>query len=103
MTLITCLVFEPACACVCACVWGCTVSDFARKTGDFQVLSAIDIKVMALAYQLLMENDAAAGSAMVRDTPVTATEGAATVMKPTNISGHTAGFYMPKQQKVKVF
>lgn len=31
------------------------MSDFARKTGDYQSLSAVDIRVIALAYQLTKE------------------------------------------------
>ena len=31
------------------------VADFARKTGDYQSLSAVDIRVLALAYQLTKE------------------------------------------------
>ena len=32
-----------------------SVSDFARKTGDYQSLSAVDIRVLALTYQLTKE------------------------------------------------
>lgn len=73
------------------------VSDFAKKTGDFQVLSATDVHVMALTHQLLVESGSAAAG-LIRETPVTATQGAATVMQPTTVSGHTAGFYMPKNK-----
>ena len=71
------------------------VTDFAKKTGDFQVLSANDIKLMALTHQLLVESEPSA-AAKLRDTPVTATQGASTVMQPTTMRGNIAGFYMPK-------
>lgn len=43
------------------------VSDFAKKTGDFPSLSAVDIRVMALAYQLEKEF---CSSEHIRDEPV---------------------------------
>lgn len=33
-----------------------TVTEFAKKTGDYPSLSATDIKVLALTYQLEIEN-----------------------------------------------
>lgn len=33
-----------------------TVSKFSKKTGDFSSLSAVDIRVMALTYQLYIEH-----------------------------------------------
>ena len=32
-----------------------TVTDFAKKTGDYKSLSAVDIRVLALTYQLEKE------------------------------------------------
>lgn len=43
-----------------------TVSDFAKKTGDYRNLSAVDLKVMALTYQLEKE---ANGTGHIKVTP----------------------------------
>ena len=32
------------------------VADFAKKTGDYTSLSAVDLRVLALAYQITKEN-----------------------------------------------
>lgn len=41
-------------------IFSFTVTEFAKKTGDYPSLSATDIKVLALTYQLEVENGGAA-------------------------------------------
>ena len=43
-----------------------SVSNFAKKTGDYKSLSAVDIKVLALAYQLEKEH---VGTDHIKTTP----------------------------------
>lgn len=43
-----------------------TVSSFTRKTGDFSALSLCDLKVLALTYDIELENN---GSKYIRDAP----------------------------------
>ena len=40
--------------------WYIIVIDFARKTGDFRSLSVVDLKVLALTYQMEKELNGAA-------------------------------------------
>lgn len=42
------------------------VASFARQTGDFAALSLVDLKVMALCYDLEVENN---GPQFLRETP----------------------------------
>ncbi|OWF37986.1 RNA-binding protein NOB1-like [Mizuhopecten yessoensis] len=66
------------------------VTEFAKKTGDYRSLSAVDIKVMALTYQLEKE---VVGSSHIKITPDRKIEWNATrkmLEKPTDI----AGFYI---------
>jgi RNA-binding protein NOB1 len=42
------------------------VSSFARQTGDFAALSLVDLKVMALSYDLECQMN---GQEFIRDTP----------------------------------
>nr|CAG4637099.1 EOG090X07WR [Ceriodaphnia reticulata] len=74
------------------------VTEFSKKTGDYSTLSAIDIKVMALTYQLEVE---ANGSEHIKTEPkikktiVVAPKPPG----PTNVET-LAGFYMPKSGEV---
>merc|ERR1719452_369818 len=43
------------------------ISDFARKTGDYASLSAVDIRVLAVTYDLEVEH---VGSAHLRSAPL---------------------------------
>ncbi|XP_060069400.1 RNA-binding protein NOB1-like [Ylistrum balloti] len=66
------------------------VTEFAKKTGDYRSLSAVDIKVMALTYQLEKE---VVGSSHIKVVPERKIEWNATrkmLEKPTDI----AGFYL---------
>lgn len=66
------------------------VSDFARKTGDYRSLSAVDLKVMALAYQLEKEH---VGTDHIKSAPEKKIEWNSSrrlLEKPTDI----AGFYL---------
>ncbi|CAC5416172.1 NOB1 [Mytilus coruscus] len=68
------------------------VSNFSKKTGDYKSLSAVDIKVMALTYQLEKEY---VGSEHIKTVPERKIEWNATTKmleKPTDI----AGFYLSK-------
>ncbi|XP_052062983.1 RNA-binding protein NOB1-like [Mytilus californianus] len=68
------------------------VSNFSKKTGDYKSLSAVDIKVMALTYQLEKEH---VGSEHIKTVPERKIEWNATTKmleKPTDI----AGFYLSK-------
>ncbi|XP_069114071.1 RNA-binding protein NOB1-like isoform X1 [Argopecten irradians] len=73
------------------------VTDFAKKTGDYRSLSAVDIKVMALTYQLEKE---VMGSNHIKVTPEKKIEWNATrkmLEKPTDI----AGFYISSKTTSK--
>ncbi|KAJ8313205.1 hypothetical protein KUTeg_009246 [Tegillarca granosa] len=66
------------------------VSDFARKTGDYRSLSAVDLKVMALTYQLEKEY---VGTDHIKSAPEKKVEWNSSrrlLEKPTDI----AGFYL---------
>ncbi|XP_071172735.1 RNA-binding protein NOB1-like [Mytilus edulis] len=68
------------------------VSNFSKKTGDYKSLSAVDIKVLALTYQLEKEH---VGSEHIKTVPERKIEWNATTKmleKPTDI----AGFYLSK-------
>merc|ERR1719422_357403 len=60
------------------------ISDFARKTGDYASLSAVDIRVLAVTYDLEVEM---VGTSHLRSEPV--------IKKTTN-------FYHPKVDKEKI-
>ena len=46
-----------------------TVSSFARKTGDYQSLSAVDLKLIALTYQLETECGPEKGAQLRTEPP----------------------------------
>lgn len=67
------------------------VTDFAKKTGDYRSLSAVDIKVMALTYQLEKE---VVGTGHIKVNPEKTVEWNATRKmreKPTDIAGFYVG------------
>ncbi|XP_030831106.1 RNA-binding protein NOB1 [Strongylocentrotus purpuratus] len=67
------------------------VSDFARKTGDYQSLSAVDIRVIALAYQLTKEYVGVDGLKKQPETKITYSASSKPLQKAKDI----AGFYYP--------
>ncbi|XP_063951101.1 RNA-binding protein NOB1-like [Lytechinus pictus] len=67
------------------------VSDFARKTGDYQSLSAVDIRVIALAYQLTKEIVGTDGLKKQPETKITYSAS----KKPIQNAKDIAGFYYP--------
>lgn len=73
------------------------VTEFAKKTGDYTSLSATDIKVIALTYQLEKEK---VGTEHLKEAPA--------IVKTINSGKHSklhskpvAGFYMPKKKSNK--
>lgn len=73
------------------------VIEFAKKTGDYLSLSAADIKVIALTYQLEKE---LVGEAHLRTNPVL-TKTIASRDKPAELIDRAplAGFYMPPNKE----
>lgn len=73
------------------------ISDFAKKTGDFQTLSLTDLTVLALTYQLEKETS---GTAHLRSEPLVA-KTVFSAKKPDDIKDQfaIAGFYNPGQAK----
>lgn len=74
------------------------ITEFSKKTGDYPSLSATDIKVMALTYQLEKEK---VGTEHLQHDPqvnriVTISNGPNTGMPKAE-----AGFYLPSSSKVK--
>lgn len=71
----------------------CSVSDFAKKTGDYASLSATDIQVIALTYQLEKEH---VGVEHLRTEPVKR------VIAPGHLPSQefkqVAGFFVPKSE-----
>merc|ERR1719348_501637 len=59
------------------------ISDFARKTGDYASLSAVDIRVLAVTYDLVVKK---LGTSHLRKEPVI---------------NKTTKFYHPKEDKEK--
>lgn len=73
------------------------VTDFAKKTGDYPTLSATDIKVMALTYQLEKE---LVGTKHLRTEPVIQRSVNVVTKKPmTEASADVTGFYLPKKNQ----
>ncbi|XP_023028956.1 RNA-binding protein NOB1 [Leptinotarsa decemlineata] len=72
------------------------VSEFAKKTGDYPSLSATDIKVMALTYQLEKEK---VGTDHIRLVPLMRKAEITTENKPADISSNEPGFYLPSKTK----
>lgn len=77
------------------------VTEFSKKTGDYPSLSATDIKVMALTYQLEKEK---VGTAHLRQEPVMAPTVRLSTHKPQEdkTAVNISGFYLPgKQEETK--
>ncbi|XP_048751844.1 RNA-binding protein NOB1-like [Ostrea edulis] len=68
------------------------VTDFSKKTGDYKSLSAVDIQVIALTFQLEKENVGTDHIKTVPDSKIKWTTSKAMLEKPTSI----AGFYLAK-------
>lgn len=69
-----------------------TVTEFAKQTGDYISLSATDIKVIALTYQLEKEK---VGTDHLRSAPAVAKTINATKGQPLEHPKSIAGFYLP--------
>uniref|UniRef100_K1PQU4 RNA-binding protein NOB1 n=1 Tax=Magallana gigas TaxID=29159 RepID=K1PQU4_MAGGI len=69
------------------------VTEFSKKTGDYRSLSAVDIQVIALTYQLEKENVGTDHIKTVPDSKIEWTASKAMLEKPTSI----AGFYLAKK------
>ncbi|XP_077983472.1 RNA-binding protein NOB1-like [Glandiceps talaboti] len=74
-----------------------TVREFAKKTGDYPSLSAVDIRLMALAYQLTKEHIGIDHLKSEPDKQTTWSSSSRPLEKPTNI----AGWYLPPKSNVK--
>lgn len=69
------------------------VTDFAKKTGDYPSLSATDLKVMALTYQLEKEK---VGTEHLRQEPVVQrTVNVSAKLKKEEIPTNVSGFFLP--------
>ncbi|XP_054014084.1 RNA-binding protein NOB1 [Hylaeus anthracinus] len=68
------------------------VMEFAKKTGDYASLSATDIKVIALTYQLEKEK---VGTSHLRTEPIVVNTVDSSVNQNENLHVSLAGFYMP--------
>ena len=76
-----------------------TVTEFAKKTGDYASLSATDIKVLALTYQLEVEVNSTEHIKLEPQMNKSVVVGP----KPPSATGKTenvAGFFMPKVDQV---
>ncbi|KAG7197067.1 hypothetical protein KM043_015655 [Ampulex compressa] len=71
------------------------VTDFAKKTGDYTSLSATDIKVIALTYQLEKEK---VGIAHLKEAPTMAQTMDASIRQTEDLSKPLIGFYMPQEE-----
>ncbi|XP_072385609.1 RNA-binding protein NOB1 [Diabrotica undecimpunctata] len=73
------------------------ITEFSKKTGDYPSLSATDIKVMALTYQLHKEKSGTEG---LRIEPVMQKAEVTTENKTLEMNPDVTGFYLPgKTQK----
>ncbi|KAJ8407921.1 hypothetical protein AAFF_G00269650 [Aldrovandia affinis] len=73
------------------------VTEFSKKTGDYPSLSATDIKVLALAYQLEAEN---VGDAHLKKEPDVKVQVCSTQRHP-EAPVNIAGFHLPSKQTSK--
>lgn len=71
------------------------VTEFSKKTGDYPSLSAIDIKVVALAYQLEKEH---VGDSHLNTVPKIQKDISVYKSKPDE-SKHAMGFFIPIEKK----
>ncbi|XP_012540283.1 RNA-binding protein NOB1 [Monomorium pharaonis] len=74
------------------------VTEFAKKSGDYTSLSATDIKVIALTYQLEKEK---VGTAHLKDMPTIRTIKSAADRESEGDPKLPVGFYMPKKKEKK--
>lgn len=72
------------------------ITEFAKKTGDYPSLSATDIKVMALTYQLEKEK---VGIDHLRTEPIMQKPIITTKKTKTNLNADVTGFYKPGKNK----
>jgi len=75
------------------------VTEFSKKSGDYTSLSATDIKVIALTYQLEKEK---VGTAHLKNIPTIRTIKSTADKETEDDPKLPVGFYMPKK-KVKYF
>ncbi|XP_071784996.1 RNA-binding protein NOB1-like [Asterias amurensis] len=68
-----------------------TISEFAKKTGDYHSLSSVDLRVLALAYQLTKEHGGIEHLKLAPEKKVTLTSNTRPLQKATDI----VGFYLP--------
>ena len=76
------------------------VTEFSKKTGDYASLSATDIKVLSLTYQLEVE---ANGHEHIRIEPIMKKSVVVGPKPPTTSDKveNVAGFFMPKSDKIE--
>ncbi|KAK9302857.1 hypothetical protein QLX08_005263 [Tetragonisca angustula] len=72
------------------------VTEFAKKTGDYNSLSATDVKVIALTYQLEKEK---MGINHLRTEPKVTQTVDSSAKKAEDLHTPLAGFYMPKKKE----
>ncbi|KAB0797980.1 hypothetical protein PPYR_08973 [Photinus pyralis] len=71
------------------------ITEFAKKTGDYPCLSATDIKVMALTYQLEKEH---VGTDHLNNEPIRRNVNFMTKSQPPPVKADVVGFYDPKNK-----
>lgn len=73
------------------------MTEFSKKSGDYTSLSATDIKVIALTYQLEKEK---VGTAHLKDIPTIRTIKSAEDKPSGDDPKLPVGFYMPKKKVI---
>ncbi|VEN59792.1 unnamed protein product [Callosobruchus maculatus] len=73
------------------------ITEFAKKTGDYPSLSATDIKVMALTYQLHKEH---VGTDGLRVEPVMHKAEVTTEQRVTDANPDVTGFFIPRKEDI---
>jgi len=73
------------------------VTEFAKKTGDFKVLSAVDLRVLALTYQLDKQYS---GGSHIKSEPTGKTEVVPRSKAPS--ANQMAGFYIAGKKKSQI-
>ncbi|XP_076659351.1 RNA-binding protein NOB1 [Halictus rubicundus] len=73
------------------------VTEFAKKTGDYTSLSATDIKVIALTYQLEKEK---VGTDHLRTVPLVSKTVDSSVSQTEDTRSLLAGFYLPEKNEI---
>ncbi|XP_020707810.2 RNA-binding protein NOB1 isoform X2 [Athalia rosae] len=72
------------------------VTEFSKKTGDYRSLSATDINVIALTYQLEKEK---VGTQHLKDIPTTSVASNVSIKPPDDHSQNVVGFFLPHNDK----